>query len=138
MNRTWRDSELPAAWRTAVVTPILKKGKKAGEPKNYRPISLTSSIGKLAERMVNYRLYWYLEKFGFLDNSQAGFRRGSRTEDQLYRLTQEVIDGFQAKKDTAAIFIDLQQAYDRIWRKGLLFYLLKLGTYCHQCNNMNI
>ena len=127
INRTWRDSELPAAWRTAVVTPILKKGKKAGEPKNYRPISLTSSIGKLAERMVNYRLYWYLEKFGFLDNSQAGFRRGSRTEDQLYRLTQEVIDGFQAKKDTAAIFIDLQQAYDRIWRKGLLIKMQKLG-----------
>ena len=127
INRTWRESELPAAWRTAVVSPILKKGKKAGEPKNYRPISLTSSIGKLAERMVNYRLYWYLEKFGFLDNAQAGFRRGSRTEDQLFRLTQEVIDGFQAKKDTSAIFIDLQQAYDRIWRKGLLIKMQKLG-----------
>ena len=127
INRTWRDSELPAAWRTAVVNPILKKGKKAGEPKSYRPISLTSSIGKLAERMVNYRLYWYLEKFGFLNNSQAGFRRGSRTEDQLFRLTQEVIDGFHAKKDTSAIFIDLQQAYDRIWRKGLLIKMQKLG-----------
>ena len=127
INRTWRESELPAAWRSAVLNPVLKKGKKAGEPKNYRPISLTSSIGKLAERMVNYRLYWYLEKSGILDNSQAGFRRGSRTEDQLFRLTQEVIDGFQAKKDTSAIFIDLQQAYDRIWRKGLLIKMQKLG-----------
>ena len=77
--------------------------------------------------MVNYRLYWYLEKNGLLNNSQAGFRRGSRTEDQLFRLTQEVIDGFQAKKDTYAIFIDLQQAYDRIWRKGLLMKMQKLG-----------
>ena len=127
INRTWRESELPAAWRTAVVNPILKKGKEAGQPKNYRPISLTSSIGKLAERMINYRLYWYLEKHGFLNNSQAGFRRGSRTEDQLFRLAQEVIDGFQTKKDTSAIFIDLQQAYDRIWRKGLLIKMQKLG-----------
>ena len=69
INRTWRESELPAAWRTAVVNPILKKGKEAGEPKNYRPISLTSSIGKLAERMINYRLYWYLEKYGLLNNA---------------------------------------------------------------------
>ena len=62
INRTWRDRALPAAWRTATINPILKKGKKAGDPRNYRPISLTSSIGKLAERMVNYRLYWWLEK----------------------------------------------------------------------------
>ena len=127
INRTWRESALPAAWRTATINPILKKGKKAGEPRNYRPISLTSSIGKLAERMVNYRLYWWLEKNGILNNSQAGFRRGSRTEDQLFRLTQSVIDGFQEKKDTAAVFIDLQQAYDKIWRKGLLIKMQKLG-----------
>ena len=38
-----------------------------------------------------------------------------------------MIDGFQAKKDTYAIFIDLQQAYDRIWRKGLLMKMQKLG-----------
>ena len=127
INRTWRESALPAAWRTATINPILKKGKKAGEPKSYRPISLTSSIGKLAERMVNYRLYWWLEKNGILNNAQAGFRRGSRTEDQLFRLTQSVIDGFQEKKDTSAVFIDLQQAYDKIWRKGLLIKMQKLG-----------
>ena len=127
INRTWRESALPSAWRTAIVTPILKKDKKAGDPKNYRPISLTSAVGKLAERMVNYRLYWWLEKNGLLDHSQAGFRRGCRTEDQLFRLTQNVIDGFQNKKDTTAIFIDLQQAYDRIWRKGLLIKMQKMG-----------
>merc|ERR1712105_556422 len=47
--------------------------------------------------------------------------------DQLFRLTQSVIDGFQEKKDTAAVFIDLQQAYDKIWRKGLFFKMQKPG-----------
>ena len=127
INRTWRHSTLPSAWKNAMINPILKKGKKAGEAKNYRPISLTSCIGKLAERMVNYRLYWWLEKNEILNNSQAGFRRGSRTEDQLFRLCQTVLDGFQEKKDTSAVFIDLQQAYDRIWRKGLLVKMQNLG-----------
>ena len=127
INRTWREGVLPPTWLTAIITPILKKGKKADEPKNYRPISLTSCIGKLAERMVNNRLYWWLENAKLLNNSQAGFRRGCRTEDQLFRLVQNTIDGFQEYKDTAAVFIDLQQAYDRIWRKGLLIKMQNMG-----------
>ena len=112
INRTWTESSLPTMWRSAIINPVLKKGKTPGDPQNYRPISLTSCIGKLAERMVNYRLYWWLERNGLLEHTQAGFRKGCRTEDQLFRLTQTVIDGFQEKKDTTAVFIDLQQAYE--------------------------
>ena len=129
INRTWRESKLPTQWRTAKITPILKKGKPAGLPSSYRPISLTSCLGKIAERMVNSRLYYWLEKNKLLTNTQAGFRRQSRTEDQLFRLAQNVIDGFQDSKSTTAVFIDLQQAYDRIWRKGLLIKMKKMGIH---------
>ena len=129
INRTWRESKLPTQWRTAKITPILKKGKPAGLPSSYRPISLTSCLGKIAERMVNSRLYYWLEKNKLLTNTQAGFRRQSRTEDQLFRLAQNVIDGFQDKKSTTAVFINLQQAYDRIWRKGLLIKMKKMGIH---------
>ena len=42
INRTWRESKLPTQWRTAKITPILKKGKPARLPStsSYRPISL--------------------------------------------------------------------------------------------------
>ena len=70
--------------------------------------------------MVNTCLYHWLEKNKVLDNNQSGFRRGCRTGDPLFRLVQDVIDGFQVGKTTTAVFIDLQQAYDRVWRKGLL------------------
>ena len=129
INRTWQDGKLPSQWRTANITPILKKGKPAGLPSSYRPISLTSCLGKTAERMVNNRLYYWLEQNKLLNNMQAGFRRGSRTEDQLFRLVQNVIDGFQSQKNTTAVFIDLQQAYDRVWRKGLLMKMSKLGIH---------
>ena len=52
INKTWKTGNLPKSWKTAQVTPILKKGKPAGNPKSYRPISLTSCIGKVAERMI--------------------------------------------------------------------------------------
>ena len=79
--------------------------------------------------MINNRLYWYLESNNILSHRQAGFRRGSCTEDQLLKLTQEIQDGFQEGKHTAAIFVDLQQAYDRVWRKGLLTKMIDLGIH---------
>ena len=129
INRTWNEGQLPAAWRTAKVTPVLKKGKPAGKPQSYRPISLTSCLGKVTERMINTRLYHWLEKNKILNDTQAGFRKGSRTEDQLFRFVQSTMDGFQQGKHTSAVFIDLQQAYDRVWRKGLLIKMRNMGIH---------
>ncbi|GFO14596.1 RNA-directed DNA polymerase from mobile element jockey [Plakobranchus ocellatus] len=91
-NRTWTSGELPRAWRTAVLVPILKKGKCATAAENYCPISLTSMISKTMERMVNARLYHYLEQNACLDESHSEFRRHRTTVDQLVRFTQSVIN----------------------------------------------
>ncbi|GFR73609.1 RNA-directed DNA polymerase from mobile element jockey [Elysia marginata] len=103
--------------------------KPAEDVKSYRRIHLTSCLGKLAERIINNRLYWWLESNKILNPNQAGFRTGQQTEDQLFRLSQKVIDGFQKKKNTTAVFVDLQQAYDRVWRKGLLWKMSEVGIH---------
>ena len=81
------------------------------------------------ERMINFRLYWWLETSKSLSNNQAGFRSGFRTEDQLFRLSQRILDGFQKKHHTTAIFVDLKQAYDRVWRRGLLLKMKNTGIH---------
>uniref|UniRef100_A0A0B7BHQ4 Reverse transcriptase domain-containing protein n=1 Tax=Arion vulgaris TaxID=1028688 RepID=A0A0B7BHQ4_9EUPU len=129
INKTWNEGTLPKTWKNATITPILKKGKPSEDVKSYRPISLTSCLGKLAERMINHRLYWWLETTKMLNSSQAGFRAGQRTDDQIFRLSQMIINGFQGGKHTTAVFIDLQQAYDRVWRKGLLGKMLDTGIH---------
>lgn len=127
INRSWTESYLPSAWRTAIISPILKKEKPPDQPQSYRPISLTSCMSKLAERMVNNRLYWWLESNKLISDTQAGFRKGCRTEDQLFRLVQSVQQGFKEGKHTFGVFVDLQQAYDKVWRKGLLIKMQRLG-----------
>ena len=131
INRTWREGYLQSSWRTAIICPILKKDKPSGLPQSYRPISLTSCMSKVAERMINNRLYCWLENKQLLTDTQASFRRGCRTEDQLFRLVQSTLQGFKEEKHTFGVFLDLQQAYDKVWRKGLLVKMLRMGI--HRC-----
>jgi len=46
-NLIWYKGQLPKAWKHAIVLPILKAGKQPNSPSSYRPISLTSALGKL-------------------------------------------------------------------------------------------
>ena len=40
-------------------------------------------------------------------------------------LTQLIEEGFQAKKQTVVVWVNLEKAFDRVWTKGLLLKLLK-------------
>ena len=48
--------EVPEQWREANVTAIFKKKGSRSEPGNYRPVSLTSQIGKIFERLIRDRI----------------------------------------------------------------------------------
>ena len=57
--------EIPEDWRIANVVPLFKKGSK-NNPGNYRPVSLTSVVGKLLERILRDRIYSHLEISGHI------------------------------------------------------------------------
>jgi hypothetical protein len=61
-NYVWVTGQILDDWHVAIVLPLLKAGKGGNDPSSYRPISLTSCIGKILERMVVNRLMWHLEK----------------------------------------------------------------------------
>ena len=73
-----------------MISPLLKKGKDASDTKSFRPISLTSCVGKTLERIINNRLQADLEDRHIVCPEQAGFRKLHSTEDQLLRLSQQV------------------------------------------------
>ena len=71
-SKSMANGVIPNDWRLSSVTPIYKgKGSKS-QPGNYRPVSLTSSVCKLMEKVVNQELGRHLES-GVLSNSQHGF-----------------------------------------------------------------
>ena len=116
LNKSLLSGHVPTAWRRAHIIPIPKSGKPPDRPSSYRPISLTSCVCKLAERLLQGRLAYLMEKRGILAPEQAGFRQGRSTEEQLVRLAQDIIDAMEAKptQRTVLAAIDMTAAYDRV------------------------
>ena len=124
-SKTLQDGTLPQIWIEATMIPIHKKGKANTEVSSYRPISLTSCIVRVLERIINTRLKWFLQSEKLLASEQAGFREHHCTEDQTTYLAHEIEDGFQHKKQTLTVWIELQKAFDTVWTDGLLLKLKK-------------
>lgn len=55
--------------------PNPKTTKDPCLPESYRPISLTSAICKIMEKMVTNRLQWFTEKKKILTKDQTGFTK---------------------------------------------------------------
>ena len=122
-NHSWRSTWIPQQWRTATIIPILKKGKDASKVENYRPIALTSHLGKCMERLVANRLTWWLETNHKISPYQAGFRAGRSTMDQCLRLSQQISDGIQKREKkyrTLLTLFDYSRAFDTVRRGALL------------------
>ncbi|GFT45000.1 RNA-directed DNA polymerase from mobile element jockey [Trichonephila clavipes] len=116
----------PNAWKTAVVIPILKPGKNPKLADSHRPISLLPILSKLAEKIISTRLNDFHERENILTPEQHGFRPRLSTSHQLLRVVEYIKDGIDRNQYTAAVFLDIQKAFDRVWHTGLLF---KLITY---------
>ena len=69
---------VPKQWKEANVTAIFKRKGHKSDPGNYRPVSLTSQIGKIFERLIRDRIVRILEENNKLRDSQHGFRAKSR------------------------------------------------------------
>jgi Reverse transcriptase (RNA-dependent DNA polymerase) len=122
-NSMWQLGSFPAEWRTALIIPIKKPGKDPEDPGSYRPISLTSCLGKIMEKMVNRRLVHILEERNLIPDQQYGFRRGRSTTDVLNILQSEISLSFLERKHLALISLDLSKAYDTCWRYGIIKWL---------------
>ena len=129
-NLSFDNADVPQMWRRAIIIPLLKAGKAAGDLASFRPVSLTSCVVKTLERMVADRLYYIAETRGMFSDLQAGFRRGRSCEDQIRKMVQAIEDGFQAGKmeRSVLVMLDYSKAYDKVWQQRLLLSMEEKGV----------
>ena len=119
-NDIWNFSCFPSQWYEVVQIPVLKPGKDPTLVSSYRPISLLSTLFKVMEKMIKNRLTWSLDIKKKLNPLQSGFRKYRSVKDHLVRLETDIHLALKEKKYTVAVFLDLEKAYDSLWKGGLL------------------
>lgn len=75
-----RQGKLPSHWKVAKIVP-LKKGNKDDYTlsKNYRPISLLATLGKVMEAVIATRILYLAEVHKLLPNNHFGARKQKST-----------------------------------------------------------
>lgn len=121
------DEGLPKQWKHALIIPIKKPGKDPLLPTSYRPIALISCTCKILEKIINTRLQWTITNNKLLNKYQSGFTKGKGTIDNITYLVDEIQKGFTRHEQTTAVFIDLKNAYDRVWQHKIIENIERLG-----------
>jgi len=125
-NISLSTSKIPNAWRSAIITPVFKKGVSS-DPSNYRPISLTSTACKILESMIKDNLTDYLYANNLLSKQQYGFLSKRSTTTQLLDCSDAWLHNLKSRHQTDVIYLDFAKAFDSVVFTKLLFKLESYG-----------
>ena len=109
--------------------PCVKNSKQLVD--NYRPVSLLPICSKIFEKLLFDSMYEFLDKNSLLNSNQSWFRPNDSSIHQLIAITHDIFTVFDANPSSVVrgAFLDLSEAFGRVWHKGLLYKL--------KCNGVN-
>jgi hypothetical protein len=122
-NHCLRLCHFPALWKEAKIIALPNPGKNAKFSKNLLPINLRSTTGKRFEKLIIKTLHRHIEERNVLNTSQFGFCARHSTTLQYMRLMDHVSLNFNNNMSTAAVFLDIEKAFDTTWHPDLLYKL---------------
>uniref|UniRef100_A0A0A9YSX4 Putative RNA-directed DNA polymerase from transposon X-element n=2 Tax=Lygus hesperus TaxID=30085 RepID=A0A0A9YSX4_LYGHE len=126
INAAFKLRYVPQLWKLAEVIMVPKPGKPVEELTSYRPISLLPVLSKLFEKLLHKRLMKIVEDRNLVPAHQFGFRQKHSTIDQVHRITSIIEKALEERKVCSAIFLDVTQAFDKVWHEGLNHKLRKM------------
>ena len=126
----WRKSLdtgiIPHKYLQQCIIPIFKKDNKA-KAENYRPVSLTSHIIKIFERVLRVNIIEYIESSNILSDEQYGFRQGRSCMSQLINHYENLITILEENTNADSLYLDMSKAFDKVDHSILLKKMKAMG-----------
>jgi hypothetical protein len=105
-------------------------------------ISLSPITSKVFEKLLLQRLHPTVENNRLIPYHQFGFsqRHSTILVEQMHRIVQKINEALETNQYCSAAFLDISQAFDKVWHTGLLYklrqslplnYYLILKSYMH-------
>ena len=118
-KRSGEKGEIPEDWKRANISALFKKGSKK-DPGNYRPVSLTSHVSKLLERIIKDEMNSHLDRFHLIAESQHGFMKKRSCLTNLLVFNEFVTSQVDEERPIDIIHLDFQNAFDKVPHMRLL------------------
>jgi Reverse transcriptase (RNA-dependent DNA polymerase) len=120
-NRSLLQGAVPTAFKSAYITPLLKKSDlDPAENKSYRPISNLSVLSKTLERLVARQLLDYLYAVNLMPDLQSAYRVHHSTETAVLKVLADILRAVDGGDLAALALLDLSAAFDTVDHETLL------------------
>ena len=98
--------------------------------KNCRPISLLPIFSKIFERVIFNSLFNHFISNKLSTPSESGFLPRDSCLAQLLTVIHEIQTSFDSNPpaDVRGVFLDISNAFDKVWYKGLLYKIKSYGV----------
>ncbi|XDV34345.1 hypothetical protein PO909_004512 [Leuciscus waleckii] len=117
---------VPNLWKVSTVVPVPKITGAKGL-NDFRPISLTSVLGKCMERVIMRHLMYFVSDV--LDPLQFAYKKARGTDDAVLTLYNSVAEHVQLTSNYARIFfLDFTSAFNTMKIHILIQRLIDLGV----------
>ena len=110
---SYEKSVVPENLKSGNVVPIHKSGDKT-DVRNYRPVSLTSIIAKLFERVIKRGVESHIDRYKIMDERQHGFRRNKSTSTNMIMFWNEITNMVESTSSISILYTDLRKAFDSV------------------------
>ena len=114
--------EVPEPWRRTNVVPTFKKGDKT-IPSNFKPVSLTSVVGKLMELIIANKIREHseiLEKHNLINHSQHGYTEEKLCLTNLLSFYSKVYEAMDNGESYGIMYLDFSKVFDKVPHQRLL------------------
>ena len=118
---------IPSSFKRAAIVPTFKSGDKC-LPGNHRPISLTSVICKVYERIIRKQVFSFLCDKNCLNDTQHGFRSRRSCLSALLDVYDEVMHMLNGDSIVDMTYLDFSKAFEKVDHGILLHKVKDLGS----------
>ena len=126
-NKLFESAHWSEQWKSARAICLNKCDSPAPTTNQLRPISLLPTLSKIYESLFLLRFNEWSTRINILPPQQSGARPHQSTTSRVNALLEQINQSQAYNSFTPVVYVDFQQAFDKMWQAGLILKLSRLS-----------